>query len=39
MIRDRLTSVADPDWTLEFGETVHHAALGAARFAMGAGGT
>jgi len=37
MIRHELTSVADPDWSLEFGETAHHAALGAARFALGAG--
>lgn len=39
LVREDLTSVAAPDWTLEMGVTIHHAALGAARFARGAGGT
>jgi glucokinase len=38
LVRDGLTSVAAPDWRLETGVTLHHAALGAAKFASGAGG-
>lgn len=34
-ISDGLTRLAAPGWRLEFGDSLHHAALGAARLALG----
>jgi predicted NBD/HSP70 family sugar kinase len=39
LVRDRLTSVAKPDWKLMFGTSPFHAAIGAARLAQISPGT